>query len=138
VPSRTSEHAQHGCRVADKMSEADGHAGDDGASRPAPRLNERILSSLPRRSVAAHPWHDLDIGERSLPSRARGTSSSFHNQYHRAFCFQRCLAALSANSGGSSSSLYVRAGPDAPAAFNVVSTIYSCHIKSCIFISSQF
>ncbi|KAI3691930.1 hypothetical protein L6452_31733 [Arctium lappa] len=27
-----------------------------------PRLNERILSSLSKRSVAAHPWHDLDIG----------------------------------------------------------------------------
>jgi hypothetical protein len=25
-------------------------------------LNERILSSLSRRSVAAHPWHDLEIG----------------------------------------------------------------------------
>ncbi|KAI8008625.1 Soluble inorganic pyrophosphatase 1 [Camellia lanceoleosa] len=31
-------------------------------SRPAPRLNERILSSLSKRSVAAHPWHDLEIG----------------------------------------------------------------------------
>lgn len=30
--------------------------------RAAPRLNERILSSLSRRSVAAHPWHDLEIG----------------------------------------------------------------------------
>ncbi|KAK3435317.1 hypothetical protein EUGRSUZ_D02652 [Eucalyptus grandis] len=30
--------------------------------RPVPRLNERILSSLSRRSVAAHPWHDLEIG----------------------------------------------------------------------------
>ncbi|CAK9170327.1 unnamed protein product [Ilex paraguariensis] len=30
--------------------------------RSAPRLNERILSSLSRRSVAAHPWHDLEIG----------------------------------------------------------------------------
>ncbi|KAM0895025.1 hypothetical protein ACQ4PT_024106 [Festuca glaucescens] len=30
--------------------------------RQAPRLNERILSSLSRRSVAAHPWHDLEIG----------------------------------------------------------------------------
>ncbi|KAK1267725.1 Soluble inorganic pyrophosphatase [Acorus gramineus] len=30
--------------------------------RPTPRLNERILSSLSRRSVAAHPWHDLEIG----------------------------------------------------------------------------
>ncbi|PIA53004.1 hypothetical protein AQUCO_01000697v1 [Aquilegia coerulea] len=27
-----------------------------------PPLNERILSSLSRRSVAAHPWHDLEIG----------------------------------------------------------------------------
>ncbi|KAI3503767.1 hypothetical protein L1887_32216 [Cichorium endivia] len=27
-----------------------------------PCLNERILSSLSRRSVAAHPWHDLEIG----------------------------------------------------------------------------
>ncbi|KAG2593176.1 soluble inorganic pyrophosphatase-like isoform X2 [Panicum virgatum] len=45
------------------MSEADGRAGaDDPPSRPAPRLNERILSSLSRRSVAAHPWHDLEIG----------------------------------------------------------------------------
>ncbi|KAJ6400818.1 hypothetical protein OIU84_016280 [Salix udensis] len=28
----------------------------------APRLNERILSSLSKRTVAAHPWHDLEIG----------------------------------------------------------------------------
>jgi len=28
-----------------------------------PPLNERILSSLTRRSVAAHPWHDLEIGK---------------------------------------------------------------------------
>ncbi|KAF6164398.1 hypothetical protein GIB67_037555 [Kingdonia uniflora] len=27
-----------------------------------PPLNERILSSLSRRTVAAHPWHDLEIG----------------------------------------------------------------------------
>ncbi|KAL5989132.1 hypothetical protein ACLOJK_027234 [Asimina triloba] len=27
-----------------------------------PRLNERILSSMSRRSLAAHPWHDLEIG----------------------------------------------------------------------------
>ncbi|KAH6778752.1 pyrophosphorylase 3 [Perilla frutescens var. hirtella] len=31
------------------------------ASVTSPRLNERILSTLSRRSVAAHPWHDLDI-----------------------------------------------------------------------------
>lgn len=29
---------------------------------PHVKLNERILSSLTRRSVAAHPWHDLEIG----------------------------------------------------------------------------
>ncbi|KAK1265413.1 Soluble inorganic pyrophosphatase [Acorus gramineus] len=29
---------------------------------PAP-LNERIISSMTRRSVAAHPWHDLEIGQ---------------------------------------------------------------------------
>jgi inorganic pyrophosphatase len=28
-----------------------------------PRLNERIMSSLSKRSVAAHSWHDLEIGE---------------------------------------------------------------------------
>ncbi|OAY72146.1 Soluble inorganic pyrophosphatase 4 [Ananas comosus] len=27
-----------------------------------PPLNERIISSMSRRSVAAHPWHDLEIG----------------------------------------------------------------------------
>ncbi|KAL4560586.1 hypothetical protein LXL04_032739 [Taraxacum kok-saghyz] len=27
-----------------------------------PPLNERILTSMNRRSVAAHPWHDLEIG----------------------------------------------------------------------------
>ncbi|ESR56460.1 hypothetical protein WN944_016306 [Citrus x changshan-huyou] len=31
-------------------------------NRPVPKLNERILSTLSRRSVAAHPWHDLEIG----------------------------------------------------------------------------
>lgn len=31
-------------------------------NRPTPRLNTRILSTLSRRSVAADPWHDLEIG----------------------------------------------------------------------------
>ena len=30
--------------------------------RPTPKLNQRIISSMSRRSVAAHPWHDLEIG----------------------------------------------------------------------------
>ncbi|KAG6470338.1 hypothetical protein ZIOFF_071403 [Zingiber officinale] len=29
----------------------------------APKLNERILSSLSKRSVATHPWHDLETGK---------------------------------------------------------------------------
>jgi len=33
---------------------------------PHPKLNERILSSLSRRTVAAHPWHDLEIGTPTL------------------------------------------------------------------------
>lgn len=35
-------------------------------AKRAPRLNERILSSLSKRSAAAHPWHDLDIGTYSF------------------------------------------------------------------------
>lgn len=30
---------------------------------PRVALNERILSSMTRQSVAAHPWHDLEIGK---------------------------------------------------------------------------
>ncbi|KAK9153975.1 hypothetical protein Sjap_001455 [Stephania japonica] len=46
------------------MSEEDanGNINDGTDKRVLPRLNERILSSLSRRSVAAHPWHDLEIG----------------------------------------------------------------------------
>lgn len=45
------------------MSEGEnGEEAQEHQHRPAPRLNERILSSLSRRSVAAHPWHDLEIG----------------------------------------------------------------------------
>lgn len=56
-----------------KMSQDSGAkgqaAGEKEAAEPkrqTPRLNERILSSLSRRSVAAHPWHDLEIGESLL------------------------------------------------------------------------
>lgn len=46
------------------MSEEDKTAAAASSEQPkrAPKLNERILSSLSRRSVAAHPWHDLEIG----------------------------------------------------------------------------
>ncbi|XP_018684872.1 soluble inorganic pyrophosphatase isoform X3 [Musa acuminata AAA Group] len=42
------------------MSTVNGAASTE--TRTVPRLNERILSSMSRRSVAAHPWHDLEIG----------------------------------------------------------------------------
>ncbi|XP_039819322.1 soluble inorganic pyrophosphatase isoform X3 [Panicum virgatum] len=44
------------------MSEEDKTAAAAEQPKRAPKLNERILSSLSRRSVAAHPWHDLEIG----------------------------------------------------------------------------
>ncbi|KAL7123558.1 hypothetical protein ACP275_01G112800 [Erythranthe tilingii] len=45
-----------------KMSEENNDGAQVSPQMRAPRLNERILSSLSRRSVAAHPWHDLEIG----------------------------------------------------------------------------
>ncbi|KAG6663765.1 hypothetical protein CIPAW_02G045700 [Carya illinoinensis] len=46
--------------MSDKAHEIE--ARESHPQRSVPRLNERILSSLSRRSVAAHPWHDLEIG----------------------------------------------------------------------------
>lgn len=33
--------------------------------RSTPQLNDRIMATMERRSVAAHPWHDLEIGTHS-------------------------------------------------------------------------
>ncbi|XP_048438039.1 soluble inorganic pyrophosphatase 1-like [Pyrus x bretschneideri] len=44
------------------MADNDGEGSGKDSGLPHPKLNERILSSLSRRSVAAHPWHDLEIG----------------------------------------------------------------------------
>ncbi|KAK4363796.1 hypothetical protein RND71_019037 [Anisodus tanguticus] len=44
--------------------------------RGAPRLNERILSSLSRRSVVAHPWHDLEIWVREVGKHFQFASSN--------------------------------------------------------------
>jgi hypothetical protein len=46
-----------------KMSE------ENSPQRKVPQLNQRILSSLSRRSVAAHPWHDLEIGTDAIKNR---------------------------------------------------------------------
>ncbi|KAF9678291.1 hypothetical protein SADUNF_Sadunf07G0019700 [Salix dunnii] len=43
------------------MANNDGEVLEKRAGWP-PVLNERILSSMSRRSIAAHPWHDLEIG----------------------------------------------------------------------------
>jgi hypothetical protein len=41
-----------------------GEAGGNiqGSSSHPAALNERILSSMSQKHVAAHPWHDLEIG----------------------------------------------------------------------------
>ncbi|KDO70969.1 hypothetical protein CISIN_1g027710mg [Citrus sinensis] len=44
------------------MSNHLGTAGSNNSGGPPVALNERILSSMSHRSVAAHPWHDLEIG----------------------------------------------------------------------------
>lgn len=36
--------------------------GSGNISAKPPALNERIIKSMSQRSVAAHPWHDLEIG----------------------------------------------------------------------------
>ncbi|XP_062000558.1 soluble inorganic pyrophosphatase-like [Rosa rugosa] len=43
-------------------SGGEGSGKNSGSSYQNVALNERILSSMSRRSVAAHPWHDLEIG----------------------------------------------------------------------------
>jgi inorganic pyrophosphatase len=53
----SSENGENGHGAADEVVEP-----YQQTPRPGPKLNERILSSLSRRSVAAHPWHDLEIG----------------------------------------------------------------------------
>ncbi|KAB5547621.1 hypothetical protein DKX38_011027 [Salix brachista] len=45
----------------ENMANNDGEVLGKRAGWP-PVLNERILSSMSRRSIAAHPWHDLEIG----------------------------------------------------------------------------
>ncbi|KAH9614182.1 hypothetical protein KSS87_017891 [Heliosperma pusillum] len=48
--------------MADEMNGVDS---PQNSNRSVPRLNQRILSSMSRRSVAAHPWHDLEIGPKA-------------------------------------------------------------------------
>lgn len=69
--------------------------------RGIPRLNSRILSSLSKRSVAAHPWHDLEIGINCIAVLDVETVVNLHMKPARAE--------------------FVFAGPGAPAVFNVVS-----------------
>ncbi|KAK0604111.1 hypothetical protein LWI29_012139 [Acer saccharum] len=47
--------------MANKVGDGSGTNTSGGLLRPV-ALNERILSSMSHRSVAAHPWHDLEIG----------------------------------------------------------------------------
>lgn len=44
------------------MADKSGEGSERSLGKSHVVLNERILSSMSRRSVAAHPWHDLEIG----------------------------------------------------------------------------
>ncbi|KAL2458333.1 Inorganic diphosphatase [Forsythia ovata] len=60
---RREYNISHAFLLSSKMaSETTENGAQSSRQRRAPRLNERILSSLSRRSMAAHPWHDLEIG----------------------------------------------------------------------------
>ncbi|KAH9731181.1 Soluble inorganic pyrophosphatase 1 [Citrus sinensis] len=48
--------------MSEEAAHGDGSEAVEAPQGSVPRLNERILSSMSRRSVAAHPWHDLEIG----------------------------------------------------------------------------
>lgn len=48
--------------MSEEVAHGDGSEAVEAPQGSVPRLNERILSSMSRRSVAAHPWHDLEIG----------------------------------------------------------------------------
>ncbi|KAM0856906.1 hypothetical protein ACQ4PT_048815 [Festuca glaucescens] len=49
-------------RISEMAPPAEAAANKEATPKKTPALNERILSSISRRSVAAHPWHDLEIG----------------------------------------------------------------------------
>ncbi|XP_057499114.1 LOW QUALITY PROTEIN: soluble inorganic pyrophosphatase PPA1 [Actinidia eriantha] len=49
-------------KVTMANSIGDGSERSSGFPHASVVLNERILSSMSRRSIAAHPWHDLEIG----------------------------------------------------------------------------
>ncbi|CAM0955329.1 unnamed protein product [Alopecurus aequalis] len=89
---------------------ASGHAEKEVAEpkRQAPRLNERILSSLSRRSVAAHPWHDLEIGESIVNPFPDSLPRPDHFHF-AADPTENCMLIR-----------LIGAGPGAPAVFNVV------------------
>ncbi|KAK6922698.1 Inorganic pyrophosphatase [Dillenia turbinata] len=62
------------------MAANNGEGSAKNSSFPAPApviLNERILSSMSRRSIAAHPWHDLEIGP-GAPSVFNCVSNALH------------------------------------------------------------
>ena len=95
------------CRMSDEDKTAAAAAAAEQPKR-APKLNERILSSLSRRSVAAHPWHDLEIGARlNYPFLPFLEPSSSKQHMLNEFGY---------------------AGPGAPAVFNVVSIIIALYM----------
>ncbi|KAL6145948.1 hypothetical protein ACLB2K_056631 [Fragaria x ananassa] len=60
IPQKVTEIPQKVVEASKKVTETPNKGANHYSSHPP--LNERILSSMTRRSIAAHPWHDLEIG----------------------------------------------------------------------------
>lgn len=65
VPQKVTEIPQKVAEAPKKVTETP-HKVTNNHYSSHPPLNERILSSMTRRSIAAHPWHDLEIGKQYL------------------------------------------------------------------------
>lgn len=48
--------------LKEMMAENNAQVSGNKSGKPCVALNERIIKSMSQRSVAAHPWHDLEIG----------------------------------------------------------------------------
>lgn len=64
IPQKVTEIPQKVVEAPKKVTETPNKGANHYSSHPP--LNERILSSMTRRSIAAHPWHDLEIGKNNV------------------------------------------------------------------------
>lgn len=93
-------------------------------------LNERILSSMSRRSVAAHPWHDLEIGIHILNQ----TLVCFHIKNVENVCLNIILDGHIYFYHITHAAFVLYAGPGAPAIFNCVWFSFSSCSRYLLFL----